>query len=120
LRRAERYLNAGADGLFIEAPESVEEMAVIGRSFDVPLLANPLEGGRSPILTPDQYCELGFGIIGYGITLVLRAAAAMRSAIAEIRAGHPDASQNTIGLDQFKEIVGFADWSRIEEKYRPR
>ena len=79
LRRAEAYLRAGADGLFIEAPESVEEMATIGKHFDVPLLANPLEGGRSPILTPQEYGELGFGIIGYGITLVLRAAAAMRT-----------------------------------------
>jgi 2-methylisocitrate lyase-like PEP mutase family enzyme len=120
LRRAEAYLRAGADGLFIEAPESVEEMATIGKHFDVPLLANPLEGGRSPILTPQEYGELGFGIIGYGITLVLRAAAAMRSAMEDIRAGRFSAPPNAIGLDQFKDIVGFADWSRIEDKYRHR
>jgi 2-methylisocitrate lyase-like PEP mutase family enzyme len=120
LRRAESYLRAGADGLFIEAPESVEEMAIIGRRFDVPLLANPLEGGRSPILTPKEYGELGFGIIGYGITLVLRAAAAMQTAMEDIRAGRFGAPQNAIGLEQFKDIVGFADWSRIEDKYRPR
>ncbi len=120
LRRAESYLRAGAHGLFIEAPESIEEMAIIGRHFDVPLLANPLEGGRSPILTPREYRELGFGIIGYGITLVLRAAAAMQSAIAEIRSGRVAASANAIGLEEFKDIVGFADWARIEEKYRPR
>ncbi len=120
LRRAEAYLRAGADGLFIEAPESVEEMAVIGKHFDVPLLANPLEGGRSPILTPKEYGELGFGIIGYGITLVLRAAAAMVSAIDDIRAGRFGAPQNALGLEQFKEIVRFSDWSQIEDKYRPR
>jgi 2-methylisocitrate lyase-like PEP mutase family enzyme len=120
LQRAEAYLRAGADGLFIEAPESVEEMATIGKHFDVPLLANPLEGGRSPILTPQEYGELGFGIIGYGITLVLRAAAAMRSAMEDIRAGRFSAPPNAIGLDQFKDIVGFADWSRIEDKYRHR
>jgi 2,3-dimethylmalate lyase len=120
LRRAETYLRAGADGLFIEAPESVEEMAIIGETFNVPLLANPLEGGRSPILTPKQYGELGFGIIGYGITLVLRAAAAMQAAIADIRADPVVPSQNVMGLEQFKEIVGFADWARIEDRYRPR
>jgi len=120
LRRAEAYLRAGADGLFIEAPESVEEMAIIGRHFDVPLLANPLEGGRSPILTPKEYRELGFGIIGYGITLVLRAAAAMASAIDDIRAGRFGAPQDALGLEQFKDIVRFSDWSRIEDKYRPR
>lgn len=120
LRRAEAYLRAGADGLFIEAPESVEEMAIIGRHFDVPLLANPLEGGRSPILTPKEYRELGFSIIGYGITLLLRAAAAMQTAIDDIRSGRFGASQDALGLEQFKDIVGFADWARIEDKYRPR
>jgi len=120
MRRAEAYLRAGADGLFIEAPESVEEMAIIGRSFDVPLLANPLEGGRSPILTPKEYGELGFSIIGYGITLVLRAAAAMQAAIADIRSGRKSTAQDTFGLDQFKDIIGFAEWSRIEDTYRPQ
>ena len=120
LRRAEAYLRAGADGLFIEAPESVEEMAIIGRHFDVPLLANPLEGGRSPILTSKEYRELGFGIIGYGITLLLRAAAVMASAIDDIRAGRFGAPQDALGLEQFKEIVRFSDWSQIEDKYRAR
>ncbi|HTV31426.1 MAG TPA: isocitrate lyase/PEP mutase family protein [Xanthobacteraceae bacterium] len=120
LRRAECYLRAGADGLFIEAPESVEEMTVIGRRFDVPLLANPLEGGRSPILTPKEYGELGFGIIGYGITLVLRAATAIQTAIEDTRSGRFGTPQNAMGLEQFKDIVGFADWARIEDKYRPR
>jgi 2-methylisocitrate lyase-like PEP mutase family enzyme len=120
LRRAEAYLRAGADGLFVEAPESVEEMAIIGRHFDVPLLANPLEGGRSPILTPKEYRDLGFSIIGYGITLLLRAAAAMQSTIDDIRSGRFGAPQNALGLEQFKDIVGFSDWSQIEDKYRPR
>src|SRR5213592_2677777 len=54
LRRAEMYLKAGADGLFIEAPQSVEELAQIGRTFQgVPQIANMLEGGgRTPVLPP--------------------------------------------------------------------
>src|SRR5215470_8164086 len=50
LRRGEAYAKAGADILFIEAPESEAEMASIGRHFDVPLLANMADGGRTPIL----------------------------------------------------------------------
>jgi Phosphoenolpyruvate phosphomutase len=79
-RRVERYLKAGADGLFVEAPDSIDEMTVIARSFDVPQLVNPLEGGRSPILSPTEYGELGFRMIGYGITLLLQAAEAMQIA----------------------------------------
>lgn len=120
LRRAERYLAAGADGLFIEAPESVEEMKIIGRAFDVPLLANPLEGGRSPILSPGEYRELGFAMIGYGITLLLRAAKAMQTAIDDIRGGRFELWDSGLSFGDFKEAIGLDEWSRIEETYRAR
>ena len=51
LRRGEAFLKAGADILFIESPESEAEMEKIGRTFDVPLVANMVEGGRTPILS---------------------------------------------------------------------
>jgi 2-methylisocitrate lyase-like PEP mutase family enzyme len=55
LRRAERYASAGADGIFVEAPESIDEMRRIGLSLQgIPLMANMLEGGRTPILRPPQ------------------------------------------------------------------
>jgi 2,3-dimethylmalate lyase len=73
LRRGERYARAGADALFIEAPTSVDEMARIGRTLGVPLLANMLEGGRTPLLPPTALEELGFRIIIYGISLLMHA-----------------------------------------------
>ena len=51
LRRADAYAKAGADILFVESPESLEEMRTIGRSFDRPLMANMVEGGRTPYLS---------------------------------------------------------------------
>ena len=62
LRRGEAYAKAGADILFIESPESEEEMARIGRHFDVPLLANMADGGRTPILPKQRLEELGYRI----------------------------------------------------------
>jgi 2-methylisocitrate lyase-like PEP mutase family enzyme len=62
LRRGEAYAKAGADILFIESPESEEEMARIGRHFDVPLLANMADGGRTPILPKKRLEELGYKI----------------------------------------------------------
>ncbi len=50
LRRAEAYAKAGADILFVESPESIEEMRTIGRTFDKPLVANMVEGGRTPVV----------------------------------------------------------------------
>ncbi|MCX7169184.1 MAG: isocitrate lyase/PEP mutase family protein [Proteobacteria bacterium] len=119
LRRAERYLRAGADGLFIEAPESIEELAKIGSSFDVPQIANPLEGGRTPILSPKEFSELGFSVLPYGITLVLRAAKAMQMAIEDIVSGKFALWGTGLSFDEFKDAVGFQEWTRIDEKYRP-
>ena len=117
LRRAERYLRAGADGLFIEAPESVEELARIGRAFDVPLVANPLEGGKTPLLTPAEFAELGFSVIPYGITLVLRAANAMKAAIADITSGNFARRDEAMSFADYLNVVGEPDWARLQKKY---
>ncbi|GHD55076.1 carboxyvinyl-carboxyphosphonate phosphorylmutase [Thalassobaculum fulvum] len=62
LRRAEAFAEAGADILFVESPETVEEMEKIGRSFDLPLLVNVVEGGKTPVLSAEEYVALGYQI----------------------------------------------------------
>jgi 2-methylisocitrate lyase-like PEP mutase family enzyme len=119
LRRGERYLRAGADGLFIEAPESVEEMAQIGRAFDVPLLANMLEGGRTPILRPAQLEELGFRIVIYGISLLMRITRTMQETLQDILSGELKLSGTGVSFSEYKSIVGMDRWSRIEDQYKP-
>lgn len=119
LRRGERYLRAGADGLFIEAPESVEEMAQIGRAFDVPLLANMLEGGRTPILRPAQLEELGFRIVIYGISLLMRITRTMQETLQDILSGDLKLSGTGVSFSEYKAIVGMDRWSRIEDQYKP-
>jgi len=78
LRRAERYINAGAEAIFVEAPESVEELERVARSFDVPQFANPLVGGRTPILSPKEFEQLGFNAICFGLETIMHAAKAMK------------------------------------------
>ena len=118
LRRGERYLRAGADGLFIEAPVSVEEMEQIGRAFDVPLLANMLEGGRTPILKPRELEALGFRIVIFGISLLMRATRTMQETLADIREGEMKLSGTGVSFEEYKNIVGMREWSRIEDRYR--
>lgn len=117
LRRGEAMLEAGADGLFIEAPESREEFARIGRAFDVPLLANPLPGGKSPLLTPAEYGELGFSIVCYGVTPLLFAAGAVRDRIADIQSGRFALDDREMSFAEFKELIGLPVWERYEEQY---
>lgn len=65
LRRAEAFVKAGADVLFVESPESEEEMHRVCKSFDVPCLVNVVEGGRTPVLPKADYVEMGYRIAIY-------------------------------------------------------
>lgn len=118
LRRGEQYLRAGADGLFIEAPLNVQEMERIGKAFDVPLLANMLEGGRTPILRPTELEQLGFRIVIYGISLLMRITRTMRETLADIASGELELSGTGIGFEEYKKLVDLPTWSRIEDRYR--
>ena len=118
LRRGEAYVRAGADGLFIEAPLDIEEMRTIGRTFDVPLLANMLEGGRTPILKPAQLEELGFRLVIYGISLLMRITKTMQAALADIKSGEFSEVGSGVGFEEYKAIVGMPAWSAIEDKYK--
>jgi 2-methylisocitrate lyase-like PEP mutase family enzyme len=119
LRRGERYIRAGADGLFIEAPLNVDELGRIGRMFDVPQLANMLEGGRTPFLTPAELEQLGFRIVIYGISLLMHAVQAMENVLASLAHGKADFAGKGVGFEEYKSIVGFQHWAEIETKYQP-
>ncbi len=118
LRRGEAYMRAGADGLFIEAPLDIEEMRSIGRAFDVPPLANMLEGGRTPILKPAQLEELGFRLVIYGISLLMRITKTMQAALADIKSGEFSQVGSGVSFEEYKAIVGMPAWSAIEDKYK--
>jgi 2-methylisocitrate lyase-like PEP mutase family enzyme len=85
LRRAEAFVEAGADVIFVESPETEEEFARVGEVVDAPLLANMVEGGRSPVLPADVLAQMGFTIAIYPATGFCAAAAALHSAYAHLR-----------------------------------
>jgi 2,3-dimethylmalate lyase len=118
LRRAEIYLKAGADGLFIEAPQSVDELAQIGRAFQgVPQLANMLEGGgRTPVLPPPELYRLGFGMVAYPTSLIFRVARAIETALADLKAGRPANNGAGVDFEAFKDIVSLARWADVEQR----
>jgi 2-methylisocitrate lyase-like PEP mutase family enzyme len=120
LRRAETYLKAGADLLFIESPESVEEMERIGRTFDVPLVANMVEGGRTPILDAATLQQLGYRLAIFPALGFLAAGAVLERAYAGLKE-----RGSSVGLDvplypfkDFSALMGF-DWvAEFDRKYR--
>jgi carboxyvinyl-carboxyphosphonate phosphorylmutase len=116
LQRAARYLEAGADVLFVEAPEDEEEINLIARTFaGIPLLFNWAEGGRTPPVTLARLGELGFRIVIFPIGALLSAATAVRSFLTALRrdgtpanmlAGLPTLAQfvDTLGMTEVREL----------------
>ncbi len=119
LRRAEAYIEAGADGIFVEAPTSIPELERIGAAFDVPQLANMLEGGRTPILKPEELYELGFTIVAFGISLLMRSTKVMQDALADMKSGELALFGTGVGFDEYQELVGFNRWAEVEAQFAP-
>ena len=119
LRRGEMYLNAGVDGIFIEAPQTVAELERVGRTFKgVPQIANMLEGGgQTPVLPPAQLKEMGFAMAAYPTTLIFRVARTVERALADIKAGKTLAGNDGVDFAGWKDITNFNEWARIEDKY---
>jgi len=120
LRRAEAYAKAGADVPFIESPESVEEMRTIGRSFDRPLVANMVEGGRTPVVDRATLEEIGYSIAIFPALGFLASGAALRHVYRYLRE-----HGSSVGVDialykfgEFSDLMGFAGIAEFDETYR--
>jgi 2-methylisocitrate lyase-like PEP mutase family enzyme len=118
LRRAELYLKAGADGLFIEAPQTIDELTQVGRTFQgVPQLANMVEGGgRTPVLPPSELYRLGFAMVAYPTSLIFRVARAIENALADLKAGRPTGKNDGVDFEAFKDITSFGHWAEVEQR----
>ncbi len=121
MRRSERYLNAGADGIFIEAPQSVEELERIANAFDVPQMCNMLIGGSTPILSNRELHEMGFSMIVHGTTLIKRVARVLELLLADLHADKLQCNtEDFTSLKEFMELVGLEEWQKIENSANVR
>jgi 2-methylisocitrate lyase-like PEP mutase family enzyme len=119
LRRAEGFLNAGADILFVESPESPEELRRIGETFrGAALLANMVEGGRTPFLSAQELEGLGFKIALFPGTGFLTAAQALREGYAHLqRAGTSVGGPAQLPFSEMNTMMGFPAVHRFEAKW---
>ena len=115
IARARLYREAGADVLFVEAPQAEAEIRAIAAAFPgVPLLFNWAEGGKTPAVEQALLAELGFAIVIFPISTVLAATAGMRGVLARIRAdGSPIRALG--GLPRFEEFMDFIGLPEVRE-----
>ena len=110
LARGEAFLEAGADILFIEAPQSEDELARIARTFAGTLLmANLVEDGKTPWATPAALQAMGYKIALYPVTALLAAAKRLEQVYAAILAGRAGEANDRMGFREFTATVGLED-----------
>lgn len=119
LERAELYRAAGADVIFVEAPESRDELAEIGRRLDGPLLVNVVEGGATPQLPADELGALGFAIVLYANAALRGAVHGMRVVLEHLRrtGSTLGALEQMIGWEQRQELVGKPFFDELSKRY---
>ena len=119
IARGRLYAEAGADVIFVEAPQSLDEMRRIAAEIDAPLMANMVEGGKTPLFRREALAELGFEWIVYPLTGLLSAAHAMERAFRELAAqGFADEDPGRkLSFDAFTELVGLPDARARSEKF---
>jgi 2-methylisocitrate lyase-like PEP mutase family enzyme len=119
LRRAEAYAKAGADMLFVESPESEEEMRKIGCSFDLPLVANMVEKGRTPVLSREELEGMGYKLAIFPVTALLASVHAMTQVFKHLKESG-SSSNMTVPLYDFgdlTQLMGFEDVWAFEKRY---
>jgi 2,3-dimethylmalate lyase len=120
IERGLAYGDAGADIIFIEAPESEDELQRIVHTVPFPLLVNMVEGGRTPQLPFDALVDLGFKIVLYptaGIRSVMKTLKLLYQDLLEA-GSTADLLDRLVGFDERNEVTGLAFFETLEDRYR--
>ncbi len=120
LRRADRFLSAGADVLFVESPESLEELRRVAETFKgAKLLANMVEGGRTPYLATSELAAMGFKIALYPGSGFLTAAGALQQCYRHLKSAGigTGSGAEMLPFAEMNALMGFPAVHAFEQRY---
>jgi 2-methylisocitrate lyase-like PEP mutase family enzyme len=116
IARCRAFREIGADITFLEAPLGEAEMRRYCAEVDGPKMANLIEGGKTPLLSPATLDAIGYKIAVYPLTMLNVSIGAMRTALGELRQGRP--AQAAMDFEALKAAVGFPEYYAEEARYR--
>jgi 2-methylisocitrate lyase-like PEP mutase family enzyme len=121
IERGRLYVQAGADAVFVEAPQSVEELRAIAAAVPGPLVVSLVEGGKTPLLPADELGALGYKVVAFSTTLGRAAAWTMQRALAEIKAAGTTAGllDQMITPQQRNQLLGLDAVRELERRFLP-
>lgn len=123
IRRARLYVEAGAEMIFVEAPQSENELALIARELaplKIPLMCNLVEGGKTPLVPVSRLAEMGFKLVTFSGTLQKTAIFAMQKALEALRVTGEVTSvypERMVSLEQRSELLGLPEFFELERRY---
>ena len=122
IKRGRAYREAGADLIFVEAPESAEEMRRIVKEIGGLLVINMVEGGQTPILPLEEVREIGYVSVGYVLTGLFSAAKAMEEAYSHLltHGSSLGIEDRLMGFEQFTDLLGLKEKYALDERYRAK
>ena len=119
IRRGQAFADAGADIIFVESPESVEEMVEIGRRIEKPLLANIVVGGSTPLLSINELSDIGYQLAIFPGSAFLAMGAAVESVYTHIKSNGSTTDLQTplYEFQAFNQLMEFDKVWAFEEKW---
>jgi 2-methylisocitrate lyase-like PEP mutase family enzyme len=119
IERAERYIEAGADVTFVEAPESVEVIRRIPQRLSAPQIVNVVVGGKTPVLAREELAKMGFGLVLYANVALQGAIAGMQMALKQLKTGGrmDEASVMVASFAERQRLVKKPLFDELEGKY---
>ncbi|MEE8396218.1 MAG: isocitrate lyase/PEP mutase family protein [bacterium] len=119
LGRAQAYHEAGADMIFFEAPEGMEEIELVAKTVKAPQLINLAMTDKTPFVPISQLEALGFKLVILPVLLMAAAVAGATEALERLK-NHPEHDPHGSGVtfEDIKNLVGFPEYFEMEEKYR--
>jgi 2,3-dimethylmalate lyase len=119
IERANRYHDAGADAIFVEAPLDESEMARIGAEVPGPLVANIVEGGKTPVVSRVRLNELGFHLVIYANLAARAAMKAMQDTLRTlaVEGSSVSAHDHIVTMAERNRLTGMAHWRALDERY---
>lgn len=117
LRRGEAFVEAGADVVFVEAPETEAEMQMINDRIGAPTLANMVSGGKTPILAADRLAEIGYAIAIHPALGFLAVGEALKASYGELAETGDVANAKLDDFGAFSRMMGFEDVWAFDRKW---
>ena len=118
--RGGAYFEAGADVIFIEAPQSLEDLKTIVASFpDIPLFANMVEGGKTPFLPAPELEQMGYKLVAYPLSGLFAATAAMTACLKHLKdhGTSVGAPVEMLNFQKYEDLIDLEHYKDIEMKY---